>query len=80
MAHIKNDSFGYSSTLLRTFPSTTLQINDDISVTIYPHDDIPDDKLVGKFDLEVHGAIVKSFENLTYQALIDHITIFATLS
>lgn len=80
MVHIKNDSFGYSSTLLRYFPSTTFQITDDISITVYPHDDDPTTKHVGNFDLEVNGSVTKSFSNLTYQALIDHITIFATLA
>ena len=72
MAHTKNNSFGYTSTLLRLFHQTDIYIDEDTVLTVYPHEDIPNSKVVGLFDLRISrdGVVHREYANLTYPDLI----------
>ena len=72
MAHTKNNSFGYTSTLLRLFHQTDIYIDHDTVITVYPHEDDPDSKVVGLFDLCIsrHSVVHREYTNLTYPDLI----------
>jgi len=72
MAHTKNNSFGYTSTLLRLFHQTDIYIDEDTVLTVYPHEDIPNSTVVGLFDLRISrdGEVHREYTNLTYPDLI----------
>jgi len=72
MAHTKNNSFGYTSTLLRLFHQTDIYIDEDTVLTVYPHEDIPNSKVVGLFDLRISrdGVVHREYANLTYPDLM----------
>jgi hypothetical protein len=72
MAHTKNNSFGYTSTLLRLFHQTDIYIDEDTILTVYPHEDIPNSSVVGLFDLRISrdGVVHREYANLTYPDLI----------
>jgi hypothetical protein len=72
MAHTKNNSFGYSSTLLRLFHQTDIYLDEDTILTVYPHEDIPNSSVVGLFDLRISrdGVVHREYTNLTYPDLI----------
>ena len=72
MAHTKNNSFGYTSTLLRLFHRTDIFIDEETFLTIFPHEDNPTIKTVGLFDLTVtrNHEVHREYDNLTYQELV----------
>jgi len=75
MAHTKNTSFGYTSTLLRLFHQTDIHIDEITFMTIYPHEDDPKSTTVGLFDLRVtrDDEVHREYPNLTYPELISKI-------
>ena len=72
MAHTKNNSFGYTSTLLRLFHQTDIYLDHETILTVYPHEDDPDSKVVGLFDLCISrdSVVHREYTNLTYPDLI----------
>ena len=72
MTHIKNTSFGYTSTLLRLFHRVDIHLSEDTVINVYPHEDDPDDKHVGRFDVEVSrdDGVHRTYPNLSYPEVI----------
>lgn len=78
MSHTKTNSFGYTSKLLRSFPKTTLQLNDEQNCVIFPHVD-RDPDLLPLFDMELQeadsGRTLKAWEGITFQQVKDRLDI-----
>lgn len=75
MAHTKNLSFGYTSTLFRLHHQVDLHIDEHTIVSVYPHEDDPKDTNVGRFDVEVtrNGIVHREYPNLTYPEVLSKI-------
>lgn len=72
MAHTKNTSFGYTSTLFRLHHQVDIYIDEDTIVSVYPHEDNPDDKHVGRFDVVVtrNDIVHREYPDLTYPEVL----------
>lgn len=72
MSHTKNNSFGYTSTLLRLFHQTDIHIDEETIATVFPHEDDEATTIVGLFDLRItrDGTVHREYPNLTYPDLL----------
>ena len=78
MAHIKTNSFGYTSKLLRAFPKVTLQLNEQQDCIIYPHED-RDPDLLPLFDMEIRDReddrTLKAWDGITFNQVKERLDI-----